>query len=323
MNNKKVICLALGAVLLALSLSAEAQQAGKVHRIGYLFTGMLPPNEFLQGLRNLGYVEGQNIIVEYRGAEGKEDRLPTLAADLVRLKVDVIVAPSRVAAQVAKQATTTIPIVYMGGADPVAAGLVASIARPGGNITGILELSRELTAKRLELLKEAFPKISRVAVLARAPNPGTAAWLEEMKVVAPSLGLKLQPLEVQGPADFDVAFKSATKGQADALIELPNPLFHANRKRIVEFANQKRLPAIFHSRDFVDAGGLMFYGENDADTLRRLVSYVDKILKGAKPADLPVEQPTKFELIINLKAAKQIGLTIPPNVLARADRVIK
>jgi len=323
MNNKKVVCLALGAVLLALSLSAEAQQAGKVHRIGYLFTGMLPPNEFLQGLRNLGYVGGQNIIVEYRGAEGKEDRLPTLAADLVRLKVDVIVAPSRVAAQVAKQATTTIPIVYMGGADPVATGLVASLARPGGNITGILELSRELTAKRLELLKETFPKISRVAVLARAPDPGTAAWFEEMKVVAPSLGLKLQPLEVQGPADFDGAFKSATKGQVDALIELPNGLFHANRKRIVEFANQKRLPAIFHSRDFVDAGGLMFYGENDADTLRRLVSYVDKILKGRKPADLPVEQPMKFELVINLKAAKQIGLTIPPNVLVRADRVIR
>ncbi len=323
MNNRRKLVIALGASALAAPLASIAQQAKKVHRIGYLFTGMLPPNEFLQGLRNLGYVEGQNIILEYRGAEGKEDRLPTLATDLVRLKVDVIVAPSTVAAQVAKQATTTIPIVYTGGADPVAAGLVASLARPGGNVTGILELSRELTAKRLQLLKEAFPTISRVAVLARAPDPGNAAWFEEMKVVAPSLGLKLQPLEVQGPADFDAAFKSATKGQTNALIELPNSLFHANRRRIVEFANQKRLPAIFHSRDFVDAGGLMFYGENDADTLRRLVSYVDKILKGAKPADLPVEQPTRFELVVNMKTAKALGIKIPDVVMLRADKVIE
>ncbi len=311
------------AVILASAHLTEAQQPAKIHRIGYLFTGMLPPKEFVQGLRELGYVEGQNVIVEYRGAEGKEDRLPTLAANLVRLKVDVIVAPGGVAADAAKKATATTPIIYVGGGDPVAAGLVASLARPGGNVTGIVELSTELTAKRLELLKETFPKISRVAVLLRRANPATAGRFEEMKTVAPALGLKLQPLEVQGPADFDIVFKAATKGRADAVIELPNPLFHANRKRIVEFANQKRLPAIFHSRDFVDAGGLMFYGENDADTLRRLISYVDKILKGTKPADLPVERPMKFELVVNLKAAQQIGLTIPPNVLARADKIIK
>ncbi len=319
----KRLALFLFITALVATVRAEAQQAVRVHKIGYVFLGMLPPREFLQGLRELGYVEGQNIIVEYRGAEGREDRLPTLLADLVQLKVDVIVAPSRVAAQVAKQTTATIPIVYMGGADPVAAGLVTSLARPGGNITGILELSRELTAKRLQLLKEAFPRISRVAVIAKAEDPPNAQWFEEMKAVAPSLGLKLQPLEIQGPADLKTAFKAATRGRADALVELPNPLFHANRKLIVEFAAKHRLPSIFHSRDFVDAGGLMFYGENDKDTLRRLVAYVDKILKGAKPADLPVEQPTKFELVINLKAAKQIGLTIPPNVLARADKVIR
>ncbi len=320
--SKAILCLALCALLLALCLPAQAQQS-KIYKIGYLFTGMLPPKEFSHGLRELGYFEGENIIIEYRGAEGKEDRLPNLAAELVRLKVDIIVAPSRVAAAVAKRTTDTIPIVYIGGADPVAVGLVTSLARPGGNLTGIAELSRELTAKRLELLKETFPRISRVAVLARAADPANEKWFQEMKNVAPSLGLKLQPLEVQGPGDFDPAFKSASKERLDALVELPNPLFHQNRNRIVTFSLKNRLPAIFHSRDFVDAGGLMFYGENDSVTLRRLVAYVDKILKGAKPADLPVEQPTKFELVINLKTAKQIGLTIPPNVLARANRVIK
>ncbi len=310
-------------LLLGFGAMAEAQQPAKIPRIGYLFTGLLPPQEFLQGLHELGYIEGKNIVIEYRGAEGKEDRLPDLALDLVRLKVDVIVAPGGAATRAAKGATKTIPIIFMQGSDPVADGLVASLARPGGNVTGITTLSSELTGKRLELLKETFPKVSRVAVLIRAANPASASRLKEMEVAARALGVHLQPLEVQGPNDFDSAFQTATRGRADALVELPNPLFHQNRKRIVEFTAKSRLPAIFHSRDFVDAGGLMCYGENDADSLRRLASYVDRILKGASPANLPVEQPIKFELVINLKAAKQIGLTIPPNVLARADRVIK
>jgi putative ABC transport system substrate-binding protein len=300
----------------------EAQQAKKVPRIGYLFTGLLPPKEFLQALRDLGYVEGKNIALEFRAAEGKEERLPALAADLVKLRVDVIVAPGGRATQAAKEATKAIPIVYLGGGDPAALGLVASLARPGGNVTGIATLSRELTAKRLELLKESFPKVSQVAVLMRV-SPGIPGLLGEMEAAARALRLKLQMIEVGGANDFDKVFPAISEKQSGALVEVPNPLFHSNRKRIVEFANQKRLPAIFHSRDFVDAGGLMCYGESTAESLQRVASHVDKILKGAKPADLPVEQPTKFELVINLKTAKQIGLTIPPNVLARADRVMR
>jgi putative ABC transport system substrate-binding protein len=323
MNSKKVVGLALSAVFLALSFPAEAQQAKKVHRIGYLFTGLLPPKEFLQALHELGYIEGKNIAVEFRAAEGREERLPALAAELVKLNVGVIVAPGTAAAQASKEATKTIPIVYTGGADPVAIGLVASLARPGGNVTGISSLSRELTGKRLELLKEAFPKASVVAVLTRGVNPVTTDLLKDMEAAAKALRLQLQILEVRGPDDFDKAFSAINKERAGALIELPSPLFHSNRKRIVEFAAKRRLPSIFHSRDFVDAGGLMCYGENNADLLRRVAYYVDRILKGAKPADLPVEQPTKFEMIINLKTAKQIGVTIPPNVLVRADKVIK
>ena len=322
MRRKIVICL-LTAALLSTAPFVEAQQAKKVPRIGYLFTGLLPPKEFLQALHELGYIEGKNIAVEFRAAEGREERLPALAAVLVSLNVDVIVAPGTAPAQAARQATKTIPIVYTGGADPVAIGLVASLARPGGNVTGISNLSRELTGKRLELLKETFPKASVVAVLTRGVNPVTTELLKDMEVAAKSLRLQLQILEVRGPNDFDKAFSAINKERPGALIELPSPLFHGNRKRIVEFAAKSRLPSIFHSRDFVDAGGLMCYGENNADLLRRVAYYVDRILKGTKPADLPVEQPTKFEMIINLKTAKQIGVTIPPNVLARADKVIK
>jgi putative ABC transport system substrate-binding protein len=321
MIRRIVICLLPTVFLLAVSL-AGAQQPKKVPRIGYLFTGLLPAKEFLEALRDLGYVEGKNIAVEFRAAEGKEERLPALAAELVKLKVDVIVAPGGAATRAAKEATKTVPIVYLGGGDPVALGFVASLARPGGNVTGIATLSRELTAKRLELLKESFPKVSQVAVLMRV-SPGIPGLLEEMEAAAQALRLKLQMLEVGGANDFDKAFSAIGEKQARALVEVPNPLFHGNRKRIVQFANQKRLPAIFHSRDFVDAGGLMCYGESTAESLRRVASHVDKILKGTKPADLPVEQPRKFELVINLKTAKQIGLKIPPNVLARADKVIK
>jgi putative ABC transport system substrate-binding protein len=320
---RKGLSLFLIVVVLGVGTIAEAQQAKKVPRIGYLFTGLQPPKEFLEAVRRRGYVEGENIAFEYRAAEGKEERLPSLAAELVRLKVDVIVAPGGAAARAAKEATKTIPIIYLGGGDPVALGYVASLARPGGNVTGITTLSSELTGKRLELLKEAFPKVSRVAVFMRGDNPAAVAMLKENENAARMLGLQIQILEVRRANDFDKAFSAVAKERADALIELPNPLFHANRKRIVEFTNQKRLPAIFHSRDFVDAGGLMCYGESTAESLQRVAYYVDRILKGAKPADLPVEQPTKFELVINLKTAKQIGVTIPPNVLARADKVIK
>ena len=320
---RKIVIWLLTAALLSTAPFVEAQQAKKVPRIGYLFTGLLPPKEFLQALHELGYIEGKNIAVEFRAAEGREERLPALAAVLVSLNVDVIVAPGTAPAQAARQATKTIPIVYTGGADPVAIGLVASLARPGGNVTGISNLSRELTGKRLELLKETFPKASVVAVLTRGVNPVTTELLKDMEVAAKSLRLQLQILEVRGPNDFDKAFSAINKERPGALIELPSPLFHSNRKRIVEFAAKSRLPSIFHSRDFVDAGGLMCYGENNADLLRRVAYYVDRILKGTKPADLPVEQPTKFEMIINLKTAKQIGVTIPPNVLARADKVIK
>ncbi len=322
MGRKAVICL-LTATVLSTVPFAEAQQAKKVPRIGYLFTGLLPPREFQQGLRELGYIEGKNIAFEYRTVEGKEDRLPELAAELVRRKVDVIVAPGGSPARAAKNATKTIPIVIMQGSDPVATGLVASLARPGGNVTGITTIDVELTGKRLELLKETFSGVSRVAVLVRADNPGAASRLKETEVAARALGLGLHLLEVRSPNDFDSAFQTAITRRAHALIELPNPLFHYRRKLIVEFAAKNRLPSIFHSGDFVEAGGLMCYGEGNANALRRVVSYVDKILKGTKPADLPVEQPTKFELVINLKTAKQIGLTIPQSVLYRANKVIK
>ena len=321
--NKIFVSAALCAMLLALYLPAQAQQTKKLPRIGYLFVGLQPSKGFLQAMGKLGYVDGKNIAFEYRAAEGREERLPALAAELVKLNVDVIVAPGVLPALAAKEATKSIPVVYTGGADPVAAGLVASVARPGGNVTGITELSSELTGKRLELIKETLPKITMMTVLVRRDAPTARDRIAEIEIAAKSHGLKLQILEVGGISDIDKAFSRVSKERNGALIEVPNSLFHASRKRIVELANQRQLPTIFHSQDFVEAGGLMCYSENDAETLRRLATYVDKILKGAKPADLPVEQPTKFELVINLKTAKQIGLTIPPTVLARADKVIR
>jgi putative tryptophan/tyrosine transport system substrate-binding protein len=314
--------------LLASVHLAWAQQPGKVPRIGILPPGPISERvhlweAFRQGLRELGYVEGQNIILVFPSGEVKPERLPHLAAELVNLKVDVIVAAAVVAVQAAKEATKTIPIVMPVASDAVETGLVASLARPGGNITGLTLISSQLSGKRLELLKEVVPRLSRLAVLS---NPTTAAvppQMRETEVAARALGVQLQPLEVRGPDDFERVFQAATKERAGALITLDDAFVFTQRTRIVKLAAKSGLPAIYGLREFVDAGGLMSYAANTSDMYRRAAAFVDKILKGAKPADLPVEQPTKFEFVINLKAAKQIGLTIPPNVLARADKVIK
>jgi putative ABC transport system substrate-binding protein len=323
--NPRIFVLALCAMLLALRSSADAQQTKKVPRIGYLSIGGelgQVSEAFLQGLRDLGYVEGKNVIIEYRGdPQRRENRLPELAADLVRLKVDVIVALDPPAARAAKNATKTIPIVIRSTADPVQAGFVSSLARPDGNITGMTSISTELYGKRLELLKEVIPRLSRVAVL-RNPDRSNSDF-KEMQSTARALDLQLQSLEVRGPNDFENAFRAAGKARAQALITIRTPLINNQRKQVADLAIKSRLPAIYDDRAYVEANGLMSYGTNLADLQRRAAVFVDKILKGAKPADLPVEQPTKFELVINLKAAKQIGVTIPPNVLARADRVIK
>ena len=268
-------------------------------------------------------MEGKNIVIEWRYAEGKLDRLPALAAELVRLKVDVIVTAGPTATRAAKEATTTIPIVMAQDSDPVGNGFVASLARPGGNITGLSNLRPELSGKQLELLKEIIPKLSRVAVFGTSTEPGNAQALKEMELAAGAFRVKLQYLDVLNPKDIETAFRAASKGRADAVLVLPGPIFNSHRKQIVELAVKSRLPAIYSRPEYVEDGGLMSYGVSMTDLDRRAATYVDKILKGAKPADLPVEQPTKFEFIINLKAAKQIGLTIPPNVLARADRVIR
>ena len=322
----KITGFALGALLFALCFSVEAQQGAKgIHRIGVLWAGTASEGStrreaFRQGLRDLGYVEGKNIAFEYRYADGKPDRLPALAAELVRLKVDVIVT-TPIATRPAKEATNTIPIVTPQFGDPVASGLVASLARPGGNITGLSQLGPELGSKRLELLKETIPKVTRVVYLRNPDSPG--AELRGMQAVAPALGLQLQVLEVRSPNDFDSAFEAALRERPNALSAATNPVISGHRKRIIDFAAKNRLPAIYPESEFVDAGGLMFYGVNFLDLWRRAATFVDKILKGTKPTDLPVEQPTKFEFVINLKTAKQIGLTIPPNVLVRADRVIR
>jgi putative tryptophan/tyrosine transport system substrate-binding protein len=326
--SEKVACLALGAMLSALTFPAEAQQAGKVPRIGILPPGPISERvhlweAFRQGLRELGYVEGQNITLVFPSAEVTPERLPDLAAELVSLKVDVIVAAATVAVQAAKQATKTIPIVTPIINDSVETGLVASLARPGGNITGLTLISSQLSGKRLELLKEVVPRLSRVAVLSTPTAIGFPAQMTETKVAARALGVQLQPLEVRGSDDFERVFQAATKEQAGALITLDDAFVFTHRTRIVKLAAKSRLPAIYGFREFVDAGGLMSYAANLSDMYRRAATYVDKILKGAKPADLPVEQPTKFEFIINLKAAKQIGLTVPPNMLARADKVMR
>jgi putative tryptophan/tyrosine transport system substrate-binding protein len=327
MNRKIIICVLTTALLSTIPF-VDAQQIKRVPRIGLL--SPFSPSDtalwheaFRQGLRDLGWVEGKNISIEYRYAEGRNDRLPDLAADLVHLKVDIIVASVATDAVVAKKATRTIPIVMAAPGDPVATKLVESLARPGGNITGLSQMAPELAGKRLELLKETVPKLSRVAVLWNPEGPTTTLAWEESQLPARQLGLQLHSTEVRSPSDFDKAFEGATKARTDALAVMPSQLFVNNQKRIADFAAKNRLPSIFYLREFVDSGGLMSYGADRSDMFRRAAVYVDKILKGAKPADLPVEQPTKFEFFINLKAAKQIGLTIPPNVLARADKVIK
>jgi putative ABC transport system substrate-binding protein len=326
--RSKITVLTLCAMLFALCVSAGAQQPGKVPRIGYL-TGATPDGQlhrieaFRQGLRELGYVEGKNIVIEYRYAELKPDRVPALAAELVRLKVDVIVTGGGGLTRAAKEATTTIPIVMTQDSDPVANGFVASLARPGGNITGLSNFAPEISGKQLELLKEVVPKLSRVAVFGTSTGTTTALSLKEVEPAAGAFGVKLQILHISGPKDIETAFRAAGEGRAGAILVLPGSVFNSNRTQIAKLAVKSKLPAIYSHSEYVVEGGLMTYSASQRDLDRRAATYVDKILKGAKPADLPVEQPKKFEFIINLKAAKQIRLTIPPNVLARADRVIR
>ena len=315
-------------MFLTLGFPAQAQQPTKIPRIGFLTAisaaSMSTRMEaFRKGLHELGYVEGKNILIEYRYAEGKLDRLPAFAAELVRLKVDVIVTAGASGTGPAKEATTTIPIVMSQDGDPVATGVVASLARPGGNITGLATLAPELGGKRLELLKEIVAKLSRVAVFGTSTQANNAQQLSEVELAAKALGVKLQNLDLLGPKDIETAFRAAGKERAGAGLVLAGPVALSQRPQFLDLAVKNRLPVIFPQNEFVEDGGLMSYAPNYADLFRRAALYVDKILKGAKPADLPVEQPTKFEFIINLKAAKQIGLTIPPNVLARADRVIR
>jgi putative ABC transport system substrate-binding protein len=325
--KKTIIFLLVAALTLVSFQFGEAQQAsGKIPRIGYLAAGLgaaTRTETFKEGLRDLGYVEGKNIIIEYRNAEGKIERYSDLVADLVGLKVDVIFTSSTPGALAAKNATKTIPIVFTNVGDPVANGLVASLARPGGNITGRSTLAPELSGKGLELLKETIPKLSRVAVVWNPDNPGKTSSFKETEVAAQALRLQLQSLEVRGPNDVEPAFQAAKKERAGALIVLRDVVVSSQMRRILELALKNQMPAIYGDRGFVDAGGLMSYGPNIDDLFRRAATYVDKILKGTKPADLPIERPSKFELVINLKTAKQIGLTIPPNVLVRADRVIR
>ena len=327
---KQILCLLL-TVLLFTVLPAEAQQPTKIRRIGYLSaldaSGESARADSIQlALRELGYVEGQHIVSVYRYAEGKLDRLPALAAELVRLNVDIMVVAGGITGiRAAKNATKTIPIVMLGlSADPVEAGLVKSLAHPGGNVSGLTLLSRELGGKRLELLKEAIPKVARVAVLYEPANSPSAHEVKEvLPVAARALGLTMRPWEVRDANGFEKVFAALSKERAAGIYLTSSALMNANHKRIAGFALKSRLPSIYPYREAVDAGGLMYYGADLADSYRRAATYVDKILKGATPADLPVEQPTKFELVINLKTANQIGLTIPPNVLARADKVIR
>jgi putative ABC transport system substrate-binding protein len=326
----KIIGLALCAMLFALCLPAVAQQSARIPRIGYLGASgdahtPGPLNEaFRQRLRDLGYIEGKNILVEYRYAEGDLDRVPGLVAELVQLNVDVLVSGNLAVIRAAKQATKTIPIVMVISADPVATGLVDSLASPGGNVTGVTRLTRELSGKRLELLKEVVPRMSRVGVLWNPDQPAPAIAFKEYEAAAHALKIQLQSLEVRGPnPEFARAFQAAAKGRANALIAVRGALLNRYPKQIADFAIKNRLPSMCEGSEYVEAGGLVSYAASDTESYRRAATYVDKILKGAKPADLPVEQPTKFELVINLKTAKQIGLTIPPNVLVRADRVIK
>jgi putative ABC transport system substrate-binding protein len=321
-----------GGVLLAAPLAADAQQADKMARIGYLAFNLAAGDPrireaFLQGLRDLGYVEGRNLLIEYRDAAGKTERFPALVAELVALKVDVIVAGGgTLAALAAKQATKTLPIVFAAVGNPVAEGLVTSLARPGGNVTGLSLVQQELVGKSLELLKQAVPEVSRVALLLKPdamPDRAKKDRLNAADVAARALGVRLQVVEARGPEDFDRAFSDMTRARAGALAVLATPVFDSERRRLVDLAAKNRLPTVYSYRSYVEAGGLMSYGPDLADSFRRAATYVDKILKGAKPADLPVEQPSKFELVVNLKTAKALGLTIPPSLLQRADEVIE
>jgi putative ABC transport system substrate-binding protein len=329
MNNRRKLLVALGAGALTVPLGSFAQQqARNVPRIG-----LLSPNSpsdaalwhdaFRQGLRTLGWVEGKNISIEYRYAEGKSDRLPELAADLVRLKVDVIVASGLSDSLAAQKATKAIPIVMASVGDPVAGGLVMSLARPGGNITGLSQMTFEMVGKRLELLREMVPKLARVAVLWNPEAVVSALPWKEIQLPARQLGVQLQSLEVRSPNDFDQAFEAATRARAGALFIMADPVTVTNLTRIADLAAKSRLPSIFQWSEFSDAGGLVAYGPDRADMYRRAATFVDKILKGAKPGDLPIEQPTKFELVINMKTAKALGIKIPQTILVRADRVIK
>jgi ABC-type uncharacterized transport system substrate-binding protein len=323
------VVLAVGFTLAPLG-TAAAQPAVKVPRVGYLALGS-PHSDplrqrqleaFRQGLRELGYVEGQNIAIESRWAELKHDRLPALAADLVRSKVDVIVVVSGAATQATQQATRTIPIVMSLVNDPVGSGLVASLARPGGNVTGLTVMTPDLAGKQFQLLKEVVPKVSRVAFLTNPDNPASARFVREAEAAARALGVRLQTLEARDPQEIDSAFTAMTRERAGALLILPDGVFLSQRRQIAELAVKRRLPTVFHATEYAEAGGLVVYGANFLDLQRRAATYVDKILKGAKPADLPVEQPTKYDFVINLKTAKALGLTIPQTLLQRADQVI-
>jgi len=325
--HKEIVCVVFGVLLLAWGSLADAQQPKKVPRIGYLSASSASSissrvEALRQGLRELGYVEGKNIVIEQRYAEGKPDRLSALVAELVRLKVDVIVSAGPLTTRAAKEATSTVPIVMAQDNDPVGSGFVASLARPGGNITGLSTLAPELTGKQLELLKEIVPGLARVAVFGSS-TPGTLQRLREAELAAGAIGVKVQYLDIQSPKDIEIVFRAASKGHADAILVLGGAAVISHRTQVVELAVKNRLPAAYNFQEFVEAGGLMSYSASVYDLSRRAATYVDKILKGAKPADLPVEQPKKFEFIVNLKAAKQIDLTIPPNVLARADKVIR
>ena len=324
----KIKVLTLYVMLFALNSPTEAQQSTKTPRIGYLTGSSVSAitdrtEAFRQGLRQLGYVDGKNILIEWKSAEGKVDRLPTLAAELVRLKVDIIVTTGASPTRAAKEATNTIPIVMAQDLDPVGSGFVASLARPGGNITGLSSLSVDISGKRMELLTEIVPRLSRVAILGTSTIPGYAQSLKEIEIAAGAIGVRIQYLDVPAAKDIEAALQAAGKDRADAVLVLQSLVLNSQRKKIVDLSVKSRLPAIYYAPEWVEDGGLMSYGVSFTDLNRRAATYVDKILKGARPAELPVEQPIKFELIINLKAAKQIGLTIPPNVLARADRVIR
>jgi putative tryptophan/tyrosine transport system substrate-binding protein len=326
MDRRRFLLTAMAGAL-ATPLAAGGQEAGKVWRVGHLSTGSIssgrPLNKvFQEQLRELGYIDGQNVVFTFRGADGNNDRLPALADELVRLRVDILVTAGTPAAVAAKQATSMIPIVTAIVADPVGAGLVTSLARPGGNVTGIANLDDELTGKRLALLNDAVPGLSRVAIMWKTGNPAHKTALREAEVVARARDLKLQPVDVRGPGEFQSAFANIARARVGALIVTADSMFNVHRTQLTDFAAKSRLPTMFWRRDFVAAGGLMSYGTIYSDLFRRAAVYVDRIAKGAKPADLPMEQATKFELVINLKTAKALGLTIPPSLLARADQII-